>query len=221
MFRRSASLGRVAVEGPLSLLHEKAEPSLRYYQNAKTSGHSSRRAWFSFAWRCHGCVAILRSHAAGKRAATGPGCCFEAATRLPPMIRGNGWTSQVPAETLAAAHMLLRPRKNRTQLALTLRPTRPRVRERPWLLQLDFRGSIAWLDDSLSTLRTGTFPPGTQDSLPAAWLRSAGRGLHPLGLLKKGFSYVSESHIILLSRACLAQSRFLCVRVEYLRRITW
>ena len=72
---------------------------------------------------------------------------------MPPIIRGNGRTSQVPAETLAAAPMLLRPRKNRMPLALTLHPTRPRLRERPWLLQLDFRGSIAWLDDSLSTLR--------------------------------------------------------------------
>ena len=108
-----------------------------------------------------------------------------------------------------AARVLLRPRKNRPELAVSLRPTRPRVRERPWLLRLDFRGSIAWLGDSLSTLRAGTLPPGTQDSLPAAWLRSAGWGLHPLGLTRKGFSYVSGSHIILLSRACLAQSRFI------------
>jgi hypothetical protein len=47
-------------------------------------------------------------------------------------------------------------------------PTRPRIRERPRLLQLDFRGSIAWLDDWLSTLRRGGFPPPTQDSLTAA-----------------------------------------------------
>jgi len=55
-------------------------------------------------------------------------------------------------------HMLLRPRKNRTELALALRPARPRLRERPWLLRLDFRGSIAWLGDSLSTLRRGGCP---------------------------------------------------------------
>jgi len=102
-------------------------------------------------------------------------------------VRGNGRTSQVPAETLAAARVLLRPRKNRAGLALSPRPARPRVRERPWLLRLDFRGSIAWLDDSLSTLRAGALPPGTQDSLPAAWLRSAGRGLHPLGFPEERF----------------------------------
>jgi hypothetical protein len=44
-----------------------------------------------------------------------------------------------PQNPPAATHMLLRPRKNRTELAfLGLHPTRPRVRERPWLLQSAF-----------------------------------------------------------------------------------
>ena len=124
-------------------------------------------------------------------------------------IRGNGWISQVPAETLAAAPMLLRPRKNRAELALSLRPVRPRVRERPWLLQLDFRGSIAWLDDLLSTLRTGRLPRRHARLASGCAVTLCRVGLAPTGSPMKGFSYVSESHIILLSRACLAQSRFL------------
>lgn len=56
-------------------------------------------------------------------------------------------------------------------------------------------------------------PVTTQDSLPAARLRFAGRGFHPPGLRMKGFSYVSVSHVILLSRACLAQSPYLCPKL--------
>src|SRR5947209_5628399 len=187
---------------------------------AKTSAHSSRRASFPSPWRYHGCLGgfaplqrPMRRCGAGVFVQGGhPMRRGLILAHAPPVVRGNRRISQVPAETLAAMHMLLRPRKNRTKLALSLRPARPRQRERPWLLQLDFRGSIAWLDDSLSTLRAAGCPAFTQDSLPAAWLRSAGWGLHPLGFPRKGFSYVSVSHIILLSRTCLAQSRFLCPR---------
>ena len=49
VLRRPASLRRVAADRSLSLLH-------RYYQDATTSRHSSRRASSSFAWRYHGCV---------------------------------------------------------------------------------------------------------------------------------------------------------------------
>src|SRR5690348_2088318 len=103
--------------------------------------------------------------------------------------------------------MLLRPRKIPAPLALIAVPDTATGTGTSMASSRDFRGSIAWLFGSPSTLRTGTLPSGTQDSLPAAWLRSAGWGLHPLGLTRKGFSYVSVSHIILLSRACLAQSR--------------
>ena len=52
------------------------------------------------------------------------------------------------------------------------------------------------------------YPADTQDSLPAAWLRSAGWDLHSLGLTRKGFRDVSVSHLILLYRAGLAQTPF-------------
>jgi len=44
----------------------------------------------------------------------------------------------------------------------------PWVIERPRLPRGDFRRSIAWLSDSLSTLRSAGYPAPTQDSLPAA-----------------------------------------------------
>ena len=43
--------------------------------------------------------------------------------------------------------------RKRSRPGSTLPPTRPRFRERTGLLRLDFRGSIAWLGGSLSTLR--------------------------------------------------------------------
>ena len=117
MFRRPPSLCRVVLGCGLSRLH-------RYYSNAKTSRHPSRRASFSFAWRYHGRVGDLLP-CDGRRALAGPGCWLQAATHgeracpshTPPIIRGEDRISQVPAEPSVAMHMLLRPRKNRTGLA--------------------------------------------------------------------------------------------------------
>ena len=59
---------------------------------------------------------------------------------------------------------------------------RPPRRERRGLPHWDFRGSIAWLSGSLSTLRPGRCRSGTQDSLPAAGQALPG-GLRPAGSL--------------------------------------
>jgi hypothetical protein len=53
-----------------------------------------------------------------------------------------------------------------------------------------FRGSIAWLICSLSTLRSRGYPRTTQDSLAACWLGFGCAGLSPAGLLPR----ISESH---------------------------
>ncbi len=50
-------------------------------------------------------------------------------------------------------------------------------------------------------------PDTTQDSLAAAG-QALPRGIRTRRVLKRGFSHVAASHIILLSRACLAQSPF-------------
>ncbi|MCA9023048.1 MAG: hypothetical protein KDA74_23025 [Planctomycetaceae bacterium] len=44
----------------------------------------------------------------------------------------------------------------------------PLKRKRKLQHEILFRGSIAWLLDSLSTLRSAGYPNATQDSLPAA-----------------------------------------------------
>lgn len=120
MFRHPASLHRVAVEG-------RSPCFVGTTRTLRLPALHPAGLRFPSPWRYHGCVTIF----APSRRMThrrGPGCCFEAATHTPPIVRGKGRISQVPAETLAAAHMLLRPRKNRTELALALHPTRPRLK---------------------------------------------------------------------------------------------
>ena len=80
----------------------------------------------------------------------------------------------------------------------------PLVIERQSLPREVFRRSIAWLSDSLSTLRRTGCPAATQDSLPVAG-QALPDGLSTRKVPLKGFRAVSL-HLILLSQACLAQS---------------
>jgi len=82
--------------------------------------------------------------------------------------------------------------------------TRPPWRQRQGLLHCGFRGSIPRLWCSLSTLRPGGRPPGTQDSLPAAG-QALPDGLSTRRVPMKGFrvaSYISSP----FPKLCLAQS---------------
>ena len=81
--------------------------------------------------------------------------------------------------------MLLRPRRNRARLAFTSRRTRLRVRERPQLPRTLFRGSIAWLIGSLSTLRRNGLPRSHARLARGCWLNSAARDSHPLGFTER------------------------------------
>ena len=76
----------------------------------------------------------------------------------------------------------------------------PLTSEKQRLPRLVFRSSIAWLSDSLSTLRRAGYPASTQDSLPAAG-QALLDGLPPAGFQRK----VSECfvHLILLPQALL------------------
>ncbi len=59
-------------------------------------------------------------------------------------------------------------------------------------LSMDFRGSIPWLDDSLSTLQRDALAPARcKTRFAPARLRSGGRSFAPAGFAMKGFSYVS------------------------------
>jgi len=94
-------------------------------------------------------------------------------------------------DPIVAPPMLLRPRPNQTELTMTRCLTWLRLEERPQLQQLDFRGSITWLGDSLSTLRSARSP------VPHARLASDCAatlyrvGLSPTGFAMKSFSDMS------------------------------
>jgi hypothetical protein len=168
MFRRLSSLHRVAVDRSLSLLHEKASPSLRYYSDAKTSCHPFRRASFSFAWRYHGCIGCFAPVRGPTRLRWAGVFIVGGHPMRRRLIRGDDRISQVPAEpSCRCAHAPTTPEEpDGTRLCVP--PARHWIRERPALLHCDFRSSIAWPDDSLSTLRRDGSPPSTQDSLAAA-----------------------------------------------------
>src|SRR5262249_2639930 len=64
-----------------------------------------------------------------------------------------------------------------------------------------FRRSIAWLSNSLSTLRRAGYPVSTQDALPAVG-QTLLDGLRPAGFLRK-VSEVQSLHLFLLPQALL------------------
>ncbi len=77
----------------------------------------------------------------------------------------------------------------------------PLVEQRQRLPRKVFRRSIAWLSDSLSTLRRTGYPATTQDSLPAAG-QALPHGLSTRRIPMKGFR-VAYLHLIPLSQALL------------------
>src|SRR6516165_7019669 len=80
----------------------------------------------------------------------------------------------------------------------------PLVCEKQRLPRKVFRRSIAWLSDSLSTLRRAGYPATTQDSLPAAG-QALPDGLPTRRVPAKGFRvlpYISSS----FPKLCLAQT---------------
>ena len=98
---------------------------------------------------------------------------------------------------------------------LGIRPTRPRLRERPGLLRGFFRGSIAWLDGWLSTLRSVRLPAPHARLACGCWLSFAVRDLRPQGSTQRFqscFSFTSLPPLAsfawrnppLIGSACLA-----------------
>ena len=100
--------------------------------------------------------------------AGGPGLVGVRPARAEMRIGGDGRISQVPGEPPLHLRRALRPRQDHGRLTLRDALARPPWRGRQGLLHCRFRGSIPRLRCSLSTLRPGGRPPGTQDSLPAA-----------------------------------------------------
>jgi len=120
----------------------------------------------------------------------------------PGYCRGNDRSSQVPGEPRLSVCTCSNP----TPAGL-LAPDHygaaawPLVQQQQRLPRKDFRSSIAWLSDSLSTLRRTGHPATTQDSLPAAG-QALPDGLSTRKVPTKGFKVVSL-HLILPSQALL------------------
>jgi hypothetical protein len=72
-----------------------------------------------------------------------------------------------PRNPLAATHMLLRPRKNQTELAFTFHSTRLRIRERPQLLRRTFEAQSHGSAARCLRFAAAGCPASTQDSLAA------------------------------------------------------
>ena len=192
---------------------------------AKTSARSSDRAWSSFATalpRLHRRFCSPRLSMPGRRA----GVLFEAATRakaLAPAFAAvglpveTGGSPKFPQKPLPLRSCSFDPGRSRHRSPLSLCRTRPRGRERPWLLRETFEAQSHGSSARCLRFAPTRCRPARKTRFRLRGLRSAGWGLHPPGLTRKGFSYVSVSHIILLSRACLAQSRFLVPRLPHTR----
>jgi hypothetical protein len=194
MFRRPASLRRVAVDHSLSLLHEKASPSLRYYPDAKTSSRPSRRAPFFFALA----VPRLRRRFAPSRQPTR--CCragvlLWAATLCAadppwkwldlPSSRGNpcrrahapstpeepdGTRLVAPPDTATVTGTSVASSTGLSRLNRMAR--RLAVYASPWRL-----------------------PDTTQDSLAAAWLRALPRGTFTRWVSLRKVSDMCQNHM--------------------------
>jgi len=92
---------------------------------------------------------------------------------------------------LAAPLMLQRPRTDRTELALTLRPTRPRLGERPWLSRCTFEAQLHGL--MACCLRFKATRLSRRDARLASDCAATlcRVGFAPTGFALKSFSYVS------------------------------
>jgi hypothetical protein len=171
----------------------------RYYQDAMTSCRPSRRTSLpslggTSAFHSLGSLPGGRVHRRG----------LELVTRYlrPGSRRGNDRTSQVPGEPRLSvctcsgdAGRTARTRPVHSAAAW------PSVYEQRRLPREVFRRSMAWLSDSLCTLRSAGYPRPTQHSLPAAG-QALPDGLSTRRIPMKGFrfaSYISSSFPKLLA----------------------
>ncbi len=144
-------------------------PLRRYYQDATTSCLPFRRASFPSLGGTTAASSVRSFVTEGAKAtrpgvfSLWPGHSVEAAC-----IRGEGRTSQVPAEPQSpVCTCSSTPAEPTRGSPITSRSAWPPLREPRRLQQMDFRSSITRLSGSLSTLRSPGYPGTTQDSLPA------------------------------------------------------
>ena len=144
-------------------------PLRRYYQDATTSCLPFRRTSFPSLGGTTAASSVRSFVTEGAKAtrpgvfSLWPGHSVEAAC-----IRGEGRTSQVPAEPQSPVCTCSpTPAEPTRGSPITSRSAWPPLREPRRLQQMDFRSSITRLPGSLSTLRSPGYPGTTQDSLTA------------------------------------------------------
>ena len=173
----------------------------QYYQDAMTSCYSSRRTSFpSLGDTSVALVAFApwRTSAPPRPGVGNPvspaGCC-----------RGSNRISQVPGEPRLSVCTCSNPTPAGLFAPDRLGATAwPLVCKKQRLPRQVFRSSIAWLSDSLSTLRSAGCPDPTQDSLPVAG-QALLDGVHTRKVPMKDFKVVIYISF-LLPKLCLAQS---------------
>lgn len=149
----------------------------------------------------------LFAPAGGRRAAIGPGCLVTRPSHTPRSVVGGGRISQVPAQALLPSRTCsFDPGQTARNLPWRSDTARPRIPERPWLCRWTFRGSIAWLGGSLSTLQSAGLPRRDARLASGCAATLCRVGFAPTGPALKSFRSVFSSHRFLLSRAYLAQS---------------
>jgi hypothetical protein len=118
----------------------------------------------------------------------------------------NRGSLKFPRRPFAAPLTLLRPRKIRIQLALTPDPTRPGVRQRPWLLRWEtFEAQSRGLTACCLRFKAPSHPGAMQDSLLTCAATLWWAGFAPAGSAVKGFSYMSVSHTFSFREFTLTQ----------------
>jgi len=142
----------------------------------------------AFAWRYLGCTRCFRSstdECAAEAWSWSPGISgrdFAEETTGPPKFLGN--------LNCPFAHVPIRRRQDCLHQTVHSAAAWPLVEQRQRLPRKVFRRSIAWLSDSLSTLRSADYSNPTQDSLPVAG-QALPDGHSTRKIPMKGFKIVS------------------------------
>ena len=174
----------------------------RYYQGAMTSCRPSRRTSLPSLGGTSASTRSLRSPARRTSAPSGPGV-VDPVSR-PGARRGDDRISQVLGEPRLSVCTCSTPTPAGPRAPDQYSAAAwPWVIERPRLPRGVFRRSIAWLSDSLSTLRSAGCPAPRKTRFRPL-VRRYRAGFAPARSQQK----VSERlyHLILLLQACLAQS---------------
>jgi len=148
----------------------------------------------AFAWRCRRCVRCF-APAPWQTREDGPRLVWVRPADAGVCLRRKRQELPSSWRTLTAPSPGSSTPAGPLRLTINDAVTRPPWRKRQGLLHCSFRGSIPRLWCSLSTLRPGSHPPRTQDSLPAAG-QALPDGIFTRRVQKRGFrnaSYISSS----------------------------